>query len=93
LRAHRFACSFANPVNVHQEVGRPTEYLIVPIRRRIDHEPWALYPTNEFSDGALYLQPRERTAKTEMDAATVAKMLVVLAFEVDFSRVFEAAAI
>ena len=56
MLAHRLACSFANPINVDQEMARSTEYLVVPIRRRIDHEPRVYYPTNELSDGDLYLQ-------------------------------------
>jgi len=47
------------------------------------------YPTNEFADGDLNLKPRERAAKTEVDTATVANMLVVLAFQVNLVRVLE----
>src|SRR5262249_48703187 len=61
----------------------------VPVRRRISHEPRVLYPANELADRDLRLQPRERTAETEVDAAAVAKVLVILAFEVDLVWVRE----
>ncbi|HXW31429.1 MAG TPA: hypothetical protein VEK55_18865 [Xanthobacteraceae bacterium] len=64
-------------------VPRSAEYLVVPVRWRIDHEPRIPYPANKFADRDLSLQARERTAETEVDAAAVAKVLVVLAFEVD----------
>ena len=68
---------------------RSAEYLIVAVRRRIDHEPRVLYSANELADRNLRLQPRERTAETEVDAAAVAQVRVVLAFEVDLVRVRE----
>src|SRR5262249_4327751 len=64
-------------------VSRSAEYLVVPVRRWIDHEPRISYAANELAHRDLSLQPRERAAETEMDAAAVAKGLVLLTFEVD----------
>src|SRR5215469_15320173 len=79
--------SVAYPIDVHHHVPRSAEYLVVAVRRRINHEARILHPANELTDRNLSLQPRERATKTEMDAAAVAKMLVVLAFKVDLIRV------
>src|SRR6516164_2147878 len=68
---------------------RSAEYLVVTIRWWIDHEPRILYPPNELADRDLSLQPREWATETEMDTAAVAKVLVVLAFEIDLVRVRE----
>src|SRR5215813_3217267 len=70
---------------------RSTEYLVVTVRRRINHEPRILHPANEFADCDLSLQPRERAAETDVDAAAVAEVLVVLAFEINLVRVREPA--
>src|SRR5215469_5699440 len=70
---------------------RSAKYLVVTIRWWIDHEPRILYPPNELADRDLGLQPREWATETEMDTAAVAKVLVVLAFEVDLVWVCEPA--
>src|SRR5262249_54986578 len=75
--------SLAGPVDVDQTVPRSAEYLVVPIRWRIDHEPRIPYPANKLADRDLSLKARERTAETEVDAAAVAKVLVILAVEID----------
>src|SRR5262249_24613457 len=84
------ASSVDNPVDVDHDVPRSAEYLVVPVRRRIDDESRVLHPANEVADRDLSLQPRERAAETDVDAAAVAEVLVVLAFEVDLVRVREA---
>ena len=62
------------------------EYLVVPVRRRIGYEPRVLHPANELADRDLNLQPRERAAEADVDAAAVADVLVVLAFEINLVR-------
>jgi hypothetical protein len=52
------ASSVADPVDVDQDVSWSAEYLVVPVRRRINHEPRILYPTNELAHRDLSLQPR-----------------------------------
>src|SRR5215831_18233137 len=84
------ASSVDNPVDVDHDVPRSAEYLVVPVRRRIGYEPRIPYPANELADRDLSLQPRERAAETDVDAAAVAEVLVVLAFEVDLVWVREA---
>src|SRR5262249_46204678 len=53
-------------------------------------ESRVLHPANELADRDLSLQPRERAAETDVNAAAVAEVLVVLAFEVDLVWVREA---
>src|SRR5215471_13896426 len=84
------ASSVDNPVDVDHDVPRSAEYLVVPVRRRIDDESRVLHPVNELADRDLSLQPRERAAETDVNAAAVAEVLVVLAFEVDLVWVREA---
>src|SRR5215831_11548988 len=84
-----FTSSIDDPLDVDHDVPRSAEYLVMPVRRRINHESRVLYSANEFVDSNLSLQPRERAAETEVDAAAVSKVLVVLAFEVDLVRVRE----
>jgi hypothetical protein len=74
-------------------VPRSAENLVVPVRWRIGYEPRVLYPTNELADRNLSLQPSERATETEVDAATVAKVFIVLAFEVNLIWVREPARI
>src|SRR5262245_64282267 len=81
--------SVADPFDVDHDVPRSAEYLVVTVRRRIGHEPRVLYPANNLANRDLSLQPRERAAETKVDAAAVAKVLVVLAFEVDLVWVRE----
>src|SRR5215831_3944697 len=83
------ASSVDNPVDVDHDVPRSAEYLVVPVRRRIDDESRVLHPANELADRNLRLQPRERAAETDVDATAVAEVLVVLAFEIDLVRVRE----
>jgi hypothetical protein len=52
------ASSVADPVDVDRDVPWSAEYLVVPVRRRINQEPRVLYPTNELADRDLSLQPR-----------------------------------
>ena len=63
------ASSVDDTVDVDQDVPRSAEYLVVPVRRRINHEARVLYPTNELTHRDLSLQPRDRAAETEVDAA------------------------
>jgi len=53
-----FAPSVADPVDVDRDVPWSAEYLVVPVRRRINQEPRVLGPTNELADRDLSLQPR-----------------------------------
>ena len=64
LDALRLAFSVNSPVDVDQDVPWSAEYLVVPVRRRINHEPWVLYPTNELAHRDLSLQPRKRATET-----------------------------
>src|SRR5215467_14143633 len=70
---------------------RPAEYLVVTVWWWVDHEPRILYPANELADRDLSLQPREWATETDVDAAAVAEVLVVLAFEINLVRVREPA--
>jgi hypothetical protein len=70
-------------------VSWSAEYLVLPVRRWIDHEPWIPYAATELAHRDLSLQPREWSAETEVDAAAVAKVLFVLTFEIDLVRVRE----
>src|SRR5262245_14359789 len=81
--------SVAYPVDVDHDMPRSAEYLVVTVRRRIGQEPRVLDPANELADRDLSLQPCEWAAETEVDAAAVTKVFVVLAFEVDLLRVCE----
>src|SRR5262249_57529997 len=63
------ASSVDNPVDVDHDVPRSAEYLVVPVRRRIDDESRVLHPANELADPDLSLQPRERAAETDLNAA------------------------
>src|SRR6516165_7562610 len=83
--------SVLDPVDVDQDVPWSAEYLVVAVRRRINHEPRVLCPTNELADRDLSLQPRQRATETEVDAAAIAKVCVILAFEVHLVRVREPA--
>src|SRR5262245_25719305 len=82
--------SVADPVDIDPDVPRSADYLVVPVWPPIAYEPRVLYPANELANRDLSLQPRERAAETDVDAAAVAEVLVVLAFEVDLIRVCEA---
>src|SRR5437588_8606422 len=77
------AVSVSDPVDVDQDVSRAAEDLVVAVRRRVDNEPWVFHAANKLTHRDLGLQPRKRTAKTEVDAAAIPEVLVVLAFEVD----------
>jgi hypothetical protein len=72
--------SVENSVDVYEDVPWPAEYLVVPVWWRIDYKPRVLHPANKLADRDLSLQTRERAAEAEVDAAAVAKMLVVHAF-------------
>ena len=78
--------SVSDPVEVDQEVSRAAEDLVAAVRRRVDDEPRVLHAANELADRDLHLQPRERTAEAEVDAAGRADVLVVRAFEVELGR-------
>src|SRR5262249_59288501 len=81
--------SVSDAVDVDQDVSRAAEYLVAPVRRRVDDEPRVLHAAHELAHRDLHLQPRQRTAETEVDAVAVAEVLVVLALEVDFVGVRE----
>src|SRR5215467_5981453 len=76
--------SVPDTVDVDQDVPRTAEHLVVPVRRWVDDEPWVLHAAHELTHRDLSLQPRERTAETEVNAAAVAEVRVVLALEVNF---------
>src|SRR5262249_33912608 len=85
------ASSVDNPVDIDHDVPWSAEYLVMPVRRRVGHEPRIPYPANELADRHLRLQSRKPAAETEMDAAAIAEVLVVLAFEIDLVWVREPA--
>ena len=83
------AVSVSDPVDVDQEVSRAAEDLVVAVRWRVDDEPRVFHAAHELTHRDLSLQPRQRTAKTEVDAAALPEVLIVLAFEVDVVGVGE----
>src|SRR5215470_19271999 len=60
--------SVSDAVDVDQDVPRAAEYLVAPVRRRVDDEPRVLHAAHELPHRDLHLQPRQRTAETEVDA-------------------------
>jgi hypothetical protein len=64
-------------------VSRAAEDLVVAVGRRVGQEPWVVDSANELTYGDLGAWAREWSAEAEVDAAAVAEVLVVLAFEVD----------
>src|SRR6516162_2857004 len=81
--------SVSDAVDVDQDMSRAAEYLVAPVRRRVDDEPRVLHSAHELAHRDLHLQPRQRTAETEVDAVALAEVLVVRALEVDFVGVRE----
>ena len=76
-------------VNVDQQMARTAEHLTASVRRRIDDQPRTLDPSEEGLKGGIYLQPRERSAEADVNAAAPTEMLIVLSRRVELVRVTE----
>ena len=86
---HSWLPQFLIPIDVDQEVARAAEHRFRPVRRRIDDQPRVLHAAKKHLERGVHLQPRKRTAETDVDAAAPAEVLVVLAFGIEFVRVGE----
>src|SRR5215467_1295222 len=84
------AFSVMDSVDVEHKVAWAAEHLIVPVRRGIHNQSRVHDPSNELGHRNLSLQPCERTAKTEVDAAAKAEVLIIRTLQIDFVGVFEA---